>query len=197
MMTQAGWMDVLNRDHLLPLHTGQKALGPQEKAFLFVQAKRVVGCLVAERVEAAFPVLTKEEEEGEVGEKGDEGEGKENHDHGQQQQEEDARQEQKGPQQQQREPEPPSAAAASSSLLPKGVAYSLTAKAAASLGVKQVWVGQGSRRRGLAKRMVEVARAKFYYGFVVPREQLAFSQLSTQGYAFAQAYTAGQRLLVY
>lgn len=190
----------LNRDHhLLPLHTGQKALGPQEKAFLFVsQAKRVVGCLVAERVEAAFPVLTKEEEEGEVGGKGDEGEGKENHEHGQQQQEEGARQEQKGPQhQQQREPAPPAAAAASSSLLPKGVAYSLTAKAAASLGVKQIWVGQGSRRRGLAKRMVEVARAKFYYGFVVPREQLAFSQLSTQGYAFARAYTAGQRLLVY
>ena len=75
--------------------------------------------------------------------------------------------------------------------------YSLKAKAAASLGVKQIWVGQANRRQGVAKRLVEVARAKFYYGFVVPREQLAFSQLSTLGYAFARAYTAGQRLLVY
>ena len=84
-------------------------------------------------------------------------------------------------------------------MLPKGVAYSLTGKCEARLGVRQVWVAQSSRRQGVARRLVDAARAKFYFGFVVARDQLAFSQLSTAGHAFARSYVGGRggRLLVY
>ena len=83
------------------------------------------------------------------------------------------------------------------SLLPKGVAYSLHNKEEAALGIKQIWVSKNSRRQGIAKRMVEAARARFYYGFVVPREKVAFSQLSNAGYSFARAYMEQGVLLVY
>ncbi len=179
----------------------------------------MVGCLVAAKVGAAFPVLASTEDEDDSEE---EEEGKEEKGEGEEEGKENGP---RGAAAVEPQPVPtaaPAAAAATAAaaarageakgkapaaaaaapaaaaaLLPKGVAYSLTAQTRASLGVKQVWVGQACRRQGVARRLVEVARAKFYYGFVVPRDQLAFSQLSTHGYAFAQSYMAGQRLLVY
>lgn len=278
----------------VPLAEGEQALRPTEKAFFYVREKRVVGCVITEKITVAHPVLEtlpgegnreQEEIEKENGGKNKPEEdrklaappaaaippapavaaGKEvavvekQPEQQQEQQQQQKQQQQQQPQQPSEEPpsesasgqplqgqegdlqrqeqdpsaciaaiqsksKTPLAAAAgqgggterpgqerkrkeggsghdkegNASLLPKGVAYSLEDKQEATLGVKQIWVSKNSRRQGIAKRLVEVARARFYYGFVVPRDKVAFSQLSNAGYSFASSYVEkGQRLLVY
>eukprot|EP00624_Nannochloropsis_granulata_P000682 evm.model.NODE_12758_length_23644_cov_37.510574.1 len=230
----------------VPLAEGESALRPTEKAFLYVHDKRVVGCLIAEKIAAAHPVLEAMPSQGEGREKEAEEsvpgakEGRPQEGGGRK-----ACQGQAGAEKDKQEVKPPPAKMhrvddkdtttttssrsisisssiggnkgkslapppshfrkggeeneeAVASLLPKGVAYSLHDKAEATLGVKQVWVSKNSRRKGIARRMLEVARARWYYGFVVPREKVAFSQLSNAGYSFARSYTeGGGALLVY
>jgi N-acetyltransferase len=66
------------------------------------------------------------------------------------------------------------------------------------LGVRQMWVSRAHRRQGVATALIEAARARFFFGLVVPREAVAFSQLSTMGKAFARAYaSAAGTVLVY
>lgn len=68
----------------------------------------------------------------------------------------------------------------------------------ASMGVLQMWVDRTFRRCGFAHRLLDCARERFFFGHVVPRSQLAFSQLSSMGYACARAYLEdGEELLVY
>lgn len=230
----------------VPLVEGQSALRPTEKAFLYVHDKRVVGCLVAEKIVAAHPVLeampseewegretTAEElvhgaKDGRLQECGGK---KACKDHAGAENDKQEQKDQKPPPAKMHRVDdkdttsnsnsssssigrtkgkalaPPSSQfrqgrkgkeEAAASLLPKGVAYSLHDMAEATLGVKQVWVSKNSRRKGIARLMLEVARARFYYGFVVPRAKVAFSQLSNAGYSFARSYTeGGGALLVY
>ena len=227
----------------VPLAEGESVLRSTEKAFLYVHDKRVVGCLVAEKIAAAHPVLEampeeeeeeEEEEEGAEARCGKKEEGSEKQGIQEEQvQEKQVQEEQEPPPakmqrvddketsstsstrssssantQQKSLAPPPSLPPKGSkekegppaSLLPKGVVYSLHNKAEATIGVKQIWVSKNSRRKGIARRMVEVARGRFYYGFVVPRDKVAFSQLSNAGYSFARSYTGGEgggTLLVY
>lgn len=230
----------------VPLAEGEMVLRPTEKAFVFVHDKRVVGCLVAEKIAAAHPVLQAmpAEEVDEAKEVAVVKDGEEKASQGQaeerQEEEEEEGEEQRPPpakvprveDEQVTSNSSSSSSLASTSkvkalvppvpllpsqklnsnskggkkkeeegltnLLPQGVAYSLNDKAEATLGIKQIWVSKNSRRKGMARRMVEVARARFYYGFVVPRDKVAFSQLSNMGFSFARAYTEEQEtLLVY
>ena len=217
----------------VPLAEGEKALGPTEKAFLYVHEKRVVGCLIAEKIATAHPVLEamphaeaekktapsacttgrlkKEEDKDKDKKKEEEEEGHAQQDDVENQQPLKGAVEDTHNQEAAKCAAPSTAKAASTkaapappphedgttSLLPKGVAYSLDSKEEAALGIKQIWVSKNSRRQGIAKRMVEAARARFYYGFVVPREKVAFSQLSNAGYSFAQSYMEQGVLLVY
>lgn len=230
----------------VPLAEGESVLRPTEKAFLYVHDKRVVGCLVAEKIAAAHPVLEampseEEEEEGAEGivaaatdsKKNGGGGKKACHDRAEGEKEEQEEEEQEPPSAKMQRVDDKDTSSSSTttttssattkpkalapprlllrkggkdkeeeaptSLLPKGVAYSLHDKAEATLGVKQIWVSKNSRRKGIARRMVEVARGRFYYGFVVPRDKVAFSQLSNAGYSFARSYTegGGATLLVY
>ncbi|CAM9709154.1 unnamed protein product [Scytosiphon promiscuus] len=68
----------------------------------------------------------------------------------------------------------------------------------AVVGVLQVWVHEQSRRQGVATRLVDTVREKLVYGLPLRREQMAFSQPTREGQAFAIRYTGGDgKLLVY
>lgn len=62
-------------------------------------------------------------------------------------------------------------------------------------GVRGVWVAPPTRRKGLASRMLGAARRHMVHGFVVPRSRLAFSQLSDDGRAWAEAYMGGNAIV--
>ncbi|CBJ31471.1 conserved unknown protein [Ectocarpus siliculosus] len=68
----------------------------------------------------------------------------------------------------------------------------------AVVGILQVWVHERSRRQGVATRLVDTVREKMVYGISLRREEVAFSQPTREGQAFATRYTGGKgRLLVY
>lgn len=58
-----------------------------------------------------------------------------------------------------------------------------------ALGVLQIWVSPSFRRKNIARRMLDCGRAHCIYGFLVPRQSIAFSQPTSEGRAFAAAYT--------
>lgn len=60
----------------------------------------------------------------------------------------------------------------------------------ASLGVAQVWTAPAWRRRGLARSLLDAARAHAVYGHSVPWREVAFSQPTRAGRAFATSYVA-------
>lgn len=199
-----------------PLAEGEKVLRTREKAFLYVREKRVIGCVITEKIESAYPVI-QEKDENEKDRNDGTAIGA-------------AASGVMGnvpllfssstssgsssttittssssiisPPVPSKRPKLESAAGKGSDvatkLLPKGVAYSLTDPREARLGIKQIWVSKDARRQGIARKLAEVARTRFYYGFLVPRDKVAFSQLSNAGHAFGQAYMDGHgRLLVY
>ncbi|RYG55576.1 hypothetical protein EON66_04960 [archaeon] len=65
------------------------------------------------------------------------------------------------------------------------------------LGVAQVWVHADWRRRGVARKLLDNARAHAVPGMVVPPAQLAFSQPTTAGWQLAAAYTQSEQIWVY
>jgi len=67
----------------------------------------------------------------------------------------------------------------------------------AFLGIEQVWVHRKWRRRKIATRLLDAARAKFCYGYLVPSDLVAFSQPTQDGKVFAERYTCRKDFLVY
>ncbi|KAG8460956.1 hypothetical protein KFE25_010707 [Diacronema lutheri] len=67
----------------------------------------------------------------------------------------------------------------------------------AECGVRYIWVERGRRRAGIARALVEAARAHLLAGRCVPRERVAFSQPTEDGHAFARRYTGTARFAVY
>jgi GNAT superfamily N-acetyltransferase len=61
----------------------------------------------------------------------------------------------------------------------------------ATLGVAQIWVAAGARRRGVARRLLDAARAHAVYAYRVPKSELAFSAPTGDGFSLALAYGAG------
>ncbi|KAJ4463088.1 putative N-acetyltransferase ESCO1 [Paratrimastix pyriformis] len=66
----------------------------------------------------------------------------------------------------------------------------------ALLGVSRVWVHKDHRRAAIATRLLDAARAHFIYGYPAAKEQVAFSQPTPMGRAFATRYL-GPGFLVY
>jgi ESCO1/2 acetyl-transferase len=59
----------------------------------------------------------------------------------------------------------------------------------ATLGVRQIWVHSGFRRKSLASSLVDAARKSFIFGSVVMRSHTAYSQPTTDGLNFALSYS--------
>ncbi len=75
--------------------------------------------------------------------------------------------------------------------------YSSNDPVSASLGVSKIWVHKDFRRSKIAHRMVEVARYYFEHGKVIPINQVAFSQPTSNGYRFAVKYFKNPNFIVY
>jgi hypothetical protein len=67
----------------------------------------------------------------------------------------------------------------------------------AKMGVLKVWVHADYRRRRVAARLVDVARAHYSYPAPIPKSLVAFSQPTPFGSLFARAYFASDSVLVY
>ena len=61
-------------------------------------------------------------------------------------------------------------------------------KVKAYIGIHQMWVHPTFRRKGICSNLLDIIRAKFLFNFVVDKEYLAFSQLTSQGKSFAKGY---------
>lgn len=69
--------------------------------------------------------------------------------------------------------------------------------ASSKLGVRLIWVAPLSRRSGVAAMLVDAARLRFSLGAAVPRCEVAFSQPTSSGIAFALAYTKANSIYIY
>ncbi|XP_021247729.1 LOW QUALITY PROTEIN: N-acetyltransferase ESCO2 [Numida meleagris] len=64
-------------------------------------------------------------------------------------------------------------------------------------GVSRIWVFGPARRRGIARRLVDVARSTFMYGSYLSTEEIAFSDPTPDGKQFATKYCQTPTFLVY
>ncbi|OXB78572.1 UNVERIFIED_CONTAM: hypothetical protein H355_010052 [Colinus virginianus] len=64
-------------------------------------------------------------------------------------------------------------------------------------GVSRIWVFGPARRRGIARRLVDVTRSTFMYGSYLSTEEIAFSDPTPDGKQFASKYCRTPTFLVY
>lgn len=64
-------------------------------------------------------------------------------------------------------------------------------------GVSRIWVFGPARRRGIARRLVDVVRSTFMYGSYLSTEEIAFSDPTPDGKQFATEYCQTPTFLVY
>ncbi|NXC50180.1 ESCO2 acetyltransferase, partial [Penelope pileata] len=64
-------------------------------------------------------------------------------------------------------------------------------------GVSRIWVLGPARRRGVARRLVDVARSTFMYGSYLSTQEIAFSDPTPDGKQFASKYCQTPTFLVY
>nr|XP_013800542.1 PREDICTED: N-acetyltransferase ESCO2 isoform X1 [Apteryx mantelli mantelli]XP_013800550.1 PREDICTED: N-acetyltransferase ESCO2 isoform X1 [Apteryx mantelli mantelli]XP_013800557.1 PREDICTED: N-acetyltransferase ESCO2 isoform X2 [Apteryx mantelli mantelli] len=64
-------------------------------------------------------------------------------------------------------------------------------------GVSRVWVFSLMRRKGIARRMVDVVRTTFMYGCYLSTDEIAFSDPTPDGKLFATKYCQTPNFLVY
>ncbi|XP_035424229.1 N-acetyltransferase ESCO2 isoform X1 [Cygnus atratus] len=64
-------------------------------------------------------------------------------------------------------------------------------------GVSRIWVFGLARRKGVARRMVDVVRSTFMYGSYLSTEEIAFSDPTPDGKLFATKYCQTPNFLVY
>lgn len=63
-----------------------------------------------------------------------------------------------------------------------------TTPAAVLLGISRIWVSKQFRKKGLARTLLDCARANFTYGLTVDKRQIAFSQPTESGGRLARRY---------
>jgi ESCO1/2 acetyl-transferase/zinc-finger of acetyl-transferase ESCO len=154
------------------------APGPDEKTFLFLNSSgKIAGCAVVERIHVAFPSQTstalRQTRIAELFRKESIEAGAES---------------------------PPSGAedgqpAAGEPL--EIVACDTSRPAAARCGVSRIWVFHKSRRRGIATKLLDSIRVHFFYGDVVPKDELAFTQPTREGSAVFAHYTSRTNFLLF
>ncbi|KFP50295.1 N-acetyltransferase ESCO2, partial [Cathartes aura] len=64
-------------------------------------------------------------------------------------------------------------------------------------GVSRIWVFGLRRRKGIARRMVDVVRSTFMYGCYLSTDEIAFSDPTPDGKLFATKYCQTPNFLVY
>ncbi|EFN83480.1 N-acetyltransferase ESCO2 [Harpegnathos saltator] len=67
----------------------------------------------------------------------------------------------------------------------------------AKCGINVVWTAMSHRKQGIATRLVNTLRAKFFYGYVMSLDDIAFSTPSLSGKIFAEKYTKTRNFKVY
>jgi N-acetyltransferase len=66
-----------------------------------------------------------------------------------------------------------------------------------TLGIKIIWVHRDYRRQKIANKLVDIARQRFAFGKVLKRNEIAFSQPTSDGLAFALTYCKSDKVLAY
>ncbi|KAG5328816.1 ESCO1 acetyltransferase, partial [Acromyrmex heyeri] len=64
-------------------------------------------------------------------------------------------------------------------------------------GINVVWTAMSHRKRGIATKLVDTLRAKFFYGYVMSLDDIAFSIPTPSGKIFAEKYTRTKNFKVY
>lgn len=67
----------------------------------------------------------------------------------------------------------------------------------ASAGIAKIFVYEAQRRRGVATKLLDAVRGSLVYGYVVPIDELAFTQPTRDGKALFAKYTGTKTFLVY
>lgn len=62
------------------------------------------------------------------------------------------------------------------------------------VGIRYLWVHRSARRRRVAFKLIEEVRKNHIFGLEIHREEIAFTQLTEDGLAFAQKY-CGQKII--
>lgn len=65
------------------------------------------------------------------------------------------------------------------------------------MGVYQLWCHKSHRKKSIASALIDTARSKFVYGYIVPITMVAFSSPTTDGMKFAKQYCNTDTPLVY
>ena len=64
-------------------------------------------------------------------------------------------------------------------------------------GIRMMWTSTSARRKNIATKLLDCARCRLVRGYVIPRADLAFSQPTSDGASFIQAYCKADSFLVY
>ncbi|EZA51430.1 hypothetical protein DMN91_007319 [Ooceraea biroi] len=64
-------------------------------------------------------------------------------------------------------------------------------------GINVVWTAMSHRRQGIATKLVDTLRAKYFYGYVMSLDDIAFSIPTPSGKIFAEKYTKTRNFKVY
>ncbi|XP_011699284.1 PREDICTED: N-acetyltransferase ESCO2 [Wasmannia auropunctata] len=64
-------------------------------------------------------------------------------------------------------------------------------------GINVVWTAMSHRKQGIATKLVDTLRAKFFYGYVMSLDDIAFSIPTPSGKIFAEKYTKMKNFKVY
>lgn len=79
-----------------------------------------------------------------------------------------------------------------------------TAEEPASVGVSRIWIHHSFRRHGIASKLIDSLRANFLsitaghcQGRILQRNEIAFSDPTDDGLAFAKKYTGQEKFLVF
>ncbi|XP_057326280.1 N-acetyltransferase eco [Microplitis mediator] len=67
----------------------------------------------------------------------------------------------------------------------------------AKCGVNVIWTALSHRRQGIARKLLNILRSHYYYGYIMSVDDLAFSTPSQGGKLFAEKYTGARNFKVY
>jgi N-acetyltransferase len=66
-----------------------------------------------------------------------------------------------------------------------------------NVGVSRMWVHDNHRKLGIATKLMDSLRKSFIFGYIIPKEMVAFSQPTNLGAIFALNYLNNNQFLVY
>ncbi|XP_066599415.1 N-acetyltransferase ESCO2 isoform X2 [Prorops nasuta] len=67
----------------------------------------------------------------------------------------------------------------------------------AKCGINVVWTAMSHRRQGIASKMIDILRSKYYFGYIMSLDDIAFSMPTPNGKIFAEKYTKTKSFKVY